>query len=68
MAERKWKGSAFADMAQWIMLAKRADAFWEQVRTDVEDVVRRGGPLMVHPLLKALPDSLKQQGELAGFP
>ncbi|MEE7490370.1 hypothetical protein MOTC310_07680 [Methylobacterium oryzae] len=67
-AEREWKGSPFADMAQGISLAKRADAFWEQVRIAVEDLFRRRGPLAVHPLFKSLPDRLKQDGELAGFP
>ena len=67
-AHRDGGGSTFADMAQGITLAKRADGFWEQVRNAVEDVVRRRGPLAVHPLFKALPDRLKREGELAGFP
>lgn len=67
-AEREWKGSPFADMAQGISLAKRADAFWEQVRVAVEDLFRKRGPLAVHPLFKSLPKRLKQDGELAGFP
>lgn len=66
--EREWKGSPFADMAQGISLAKRADAFWEQVRTDVEDLFRRRGPLAVHPLFKSLPKRLRQEGEQLGFP
>ncbi|ABY30317.1 DNA-binding protein [Methylorubrum extorquens] len=66
--EREWKGSPFADMAQGISLAKRADVFWEQVRIAVEDVFRRRGPLAVHPLFKSLPKQLKQDGEQVGFP
>jgi hypothetical protein len=67
-AQKNWNGSAFADMAQDTMLAKRADAFWDQVRAAVEDVVRQRGPLAVHPLFKSLPDRLKRDGERAGFP
>lgn len=66
--EREWKGSPFADMAQGISLARQADAFWEQVRTDVEDLFRRRGPLAVHPLFKSLPKRLKREGEQLGFP
>lgn len=66
--EREWKGSSFADMAQGISLAKRADDFWEQVRVAVEDLFRKRGPLAVHPLFKSLPKQLKQDGEQAGFP
>ena len=66
--EREWKGSPFADMAQGISLAKRADAFWGQVRVAVEDLFRKRGPLAVHPLFKSLPKQLRQDGEQAGFP
>lgn len=67
-SEREWKGSPFADMAQGISLAKRADAFWKQVRSAVEDLLEKRGPLAVHPLFKSLPKHLKQDGEQAGFP
>lgn len=49
-------------------LAREADAFWARVREAVETTVRRRGPLAIHPLFKALPDRLKQDGERAGFP
>ncbi|KAB7783919.1 hypothetical protein F8B43_3842 [Methylorubrum populi] len=49
-------------------LASEADGFWADVRDAVEAAVRRKGPMAVHPLFKALPEPLKRQGEVLGFP
>ncbi|GJE81984.1 DNA-binding protein [Methylorubrum thiocyanatum] len=49
-------------------LASEADGFWDAMRDAVEAVVRRKGPMAVHPLFKALPEALKRQGEVLGFP
>ncbi|CAO4145503.1 hypothetical protein LPLAFNJD_LOCUS1957 [Methylorubrum aminovorans] len=51
-----------------LKMAREADDFWGRVREAVEGVVRRHGPMAVHPLLKALPASLKREGEGMGLP
>jgi len=55
-------------MAFGMKLAREANDFWGQVRDAVEAAVRQRGPMAVHPLLRALPTRLKQEGERAGFP
>jgi hypothetical protein len=61
-------GAGFVDTAYGLKLAREANDFWGRVRDAVEAAVRRRGPLAVHPLLRALPSQLKEEGERAGFP
>jgi hypothetical protein len=61
-------GPGFVDTAHGLKLAREANDFWGQVRDAVEAAVRQCGPMAVHPLLRALPTRLKEEGERAGFP
>jgi len=72
-AEAAWvpedrDGAGFVDTAHGLKLAREANDFWGQVRDAVEAAVRQRGPMAVHPLLRALPTRLKEEGERAGFP
>ncbi|GMA76669.1 hypothetical protein GCM10025880_30860 [Methylorubrum aminovorans] len=49
-------------------MAQEAEDYWNRVREAVKATLVRRGPLAVHPLLKALPTSLKAEGERVGFP
>ena len=49
-------------------LAREADAFWDEVRAEVEAAMRRRGPLAVHALHGALPAALKDRGARIGMP
>jgi len=61
-------GAGLVDTAYGLKLAREANDFWGKVRDAVEAAVRQRGPLAVHPLLRALPTRLKEEGERAGFP
>ncbi len=58
----------FVDTLYGLKLAQEAEDYWNRVREAVKATLVRRGPLAVHPLLKALPTSLKAEGERVGFP
>ncbi|SFE90952.1 replication region DNA-binding N-term [Methylobacterium sp. yr596] len=60
--------AAFIGIFMGQALARKVDAFWDEVREAVEAEMRRQGPLAVHALHGSLPAALKDRGARIGMP